>query len=129
MIRILADTSFLIAAVRVPDASHARAKELYDDVFRLIVPIFVFEEFLTFLAKKDGNEIAYREAIKLLSSDATVVFFRKEDLMPTLDILRKFDGLSYCDASNIVIMKELGITKILSFDSDFDLIPGIERMH
>ncbi|MBI5051408.1 PIN domain-containing protein [Candidatus Micrarchaeota archaeon] len=128
MERILADTSFLIAAVRVQDSMHKRAVELYNNEMKLIIPVFVLQEFVTFLENRDGRDVAYAEGAKILDSEASVVLIQKEDMIPILAILKKYTGLSFCDASNIFMMKELKIEKILSFDPDFDQITGIERI-
>nr|WP_231624269.1 PIN domain-containing protein [Methanobrevibacter arboriphilus] len=41
-----------------------------------------------------------------------------------------FNGdLSFTDSTIIESMKELGITKIISFDKDFDKMNGIERIY
>jgi predicted nucleic acid-binding protein len=37
-------------------------------------------------------------------------------------------GLSLADAHHVVLMQDLGITEIISFDTDFDGIPGITRV-
>ncbi|MGL6298940.1 MAG: type II toxin-antitoxin system VapC family toxin [Methanobacteriaceae archaeon] len=37
--------------------------------------------------------------------------------------------IAFYDSMYIVVMKELGITKIVSFDTDFNNIEGIERIH
>lgn len=128
MERILVDTSFLIAVFREQDQMHQRSKEIYNKDMKLIIPVFVLQEFITFLENKDGKQIAYREGVKILNSEASIVLAQKEDILPTLEIIKKYDGLSFCDAVNIRIMTELKIKKILSFDSDFDQIHNIERL-
>ncbi|MGL6297635.1 MAG: PIN domain-containing protein, partial [Methanobacteriaceae archaeon] len=41
-----------------------------------------------------------------------------------------YDGtIGYADCVNIEIMKELGISKIASFDADFDKVDGILRIY
>jgi predicted nucleic acid-binding protein len=57
------------------------------------------------------------------------LFPEEKDLEQALGILKKFDKLSFCDALNLVIMERRKIKKILSFDSDFDRFPGIERVY
>jgi predicted nucleic acid-binding protein len=36
-------------------------------------------------------------------------------------------GLGFADCYHVVLMRRLGISEILSFDAEFDRIPGIER--
>ena len=67
-------------------------------------------------------------AIKAMSSmdeawDTTTITegYRALDLFVDLNI-------PYLDAYHAVAMDDLGCTQILSFDRDFDRIPGIERV-
>ena len=71
---------------------------------------------------------AYRAGKQLLESDVQVVCLLQEDLMPALEIVKKYGHLDFGDASSIVAMRKTGIKRIASFDSDFDRIPGIERV-
>lgn len=47
-----------------------------------------------------------------------------------LQLLTKFNDqkISYCNALSVVIMKELGIQKIFSFDRQFDIM-GMNGIH
>jgi predicted nucleic acid-binding protein len=46
------------------------------------------------------------------------------------DVFLKYDGtLSLADASSIVIMNNMKISEIVSFDSDFDKVDNINRIH
>jgi predicted nucleic acid-binding protein len=36
-------------------------------------------------------------------------------------------GLGFADCYHVVLMRRLGISEILSFDAEFDRIPGLER--
>ncbi len=47
-----------------------------------------------------------------------------------MDTFLKYDGsISLADASSIEVMKKHRVKKIISFDSDFDKIQEIDRMH
>ena len=47
-----------------------------------------------------------------------------------METFLKYDGtLSFADAVSVEIMKDLGINQIVSFDSDFDKVDGIIRIH
>ncbi len=47
-----------------------------------------------------------------------------------MNMFLKYDGsISLADASSIEIMKKYGIEKIISFDSDFDKVDDISRIH
>ena len=47
-----------------------------------------------------------------------------------MDIFIKYDStISFFDAMYVAISKKEGINEIVSFDSDFDKIDGIVRIH
>lgn len=125
---IFADTSFLIALVRKSDERHPRAHEMADNLHeRVIISGHVFSEFVTYIAFKDGNKCAYESGKKLLGSEFLIVYALQEDIPSALEYVRKHPKLSMCDALSATIMKKLGISKVLSFDSDFDIL-GFERL-
>jgi predicted nucleic acid-binding protein len=37
-------------------------------------------------------------------------------------------NIAFADASHSVLMQELGISQVLSFDHEFDRLPGIKRL-
>jgi predicted nucleic acid-binding protein len=56
-----------------------------------------------------------------------MVYIGEETVFSALDFIRRHPGISMCDAISAAIMKEMGMRKILSFDSDFDKM-GFERV-
>jgi len=125
---LFADTSFLIAALRVNDENHARAKEIAEKIAeKMMVSDHVLSEFLTMMARREGNKMAYEAGKNLLESEVLIVYAVQEDIPPALELVRTTPKLSMCDALSATIMKKLGVKKILSFDSDFDTL-GFERV-
>lgn len=127
--KIFLDTSFLLSLIRTEDQMHTRAREICDNESDLIISNFVFNEFVSFLHRKNGARIAYEEGVKILESDILIVDIRLEDLPEMLQMVKKYEKLSLCDAASVKVMKELGICQIISFDSDFDVVPGIQRIY
>ena len=59
-----------------------------------------------------------------------IYFMDDEILSKAMDSFLKYDGsLSLADATSVEVMKKHRIKKILSFDSDFDKIKEIDRIH
>ncbi len=52
----------------------------------------------------------------------------KRRYLRALDIYAANPHLDFPDAVNIVLMEELGVAELYSYDSDFDQIPGIRRV-
>ena len=56
-------------------------------------------------------------------------YLSQEDYISALSINRDYgDSINYSDCIILKTMQDLGINKILSFDSDFDKIHGITRI-
>ena len=59
-----------------------------------------------------------------------IQFINEEMMEKSMDTFLKYDSyISLADASSIEIMKKHGVKKIISFDSDFDKIEEIDRIH
>jgi len=56
----------------------------------------------------------------------SVILPGKDRWGPTFDLYAS-SKLSLVDAFHVIEMQDLGITEIISFDTDFDAIPGITR--
>jgi len=131
MEKIIADSSFLIALARKADENHVRSVAIKDslDNNTFLITDHILGEIVTFLNKRDSAQIAHAVGKTLLqSSDMTIIFPEESELEQALDYLRKYNVLSFCDALSITLMKSNGISKIVSFDSDFDKIAGVERI-
>lgn len=61
---------------------------------------------------------------------AEIIPFDEKDRFEASKLVEKYldQQLSYTDAMTFVMMKRLHIKKIFSFDGDFDLFSGIERV-
>ena len=125
---LFADTSFLVASLRVNDENHLKAKEIVGNINeKMMISDHILSEFMTLLAYKEGNKAAYQAGKNLLDSDVLIVYAVQEDILPALELVRTTPKLSMCDALSATIMRKLGVKKILSFDSDFDTL-GFERI-
>ncbi|MFA6328285.1 MAG: PIN domain-containing protein [Candidatus Micrarchaeia archaeon] len=125
---LFADTSFLVASLRVNDENHLRAKAIAEGMNeKMMISDHVLSELLTLLAYKEGNKTAYQAGKRLIGSDVLIVYAISEDIPLALELMKTTPKLSMCDALSATIMKKLRIKKILSFDSDFDAL-GFERI-
>lgn len=51
-----------------------------------------------------------------------------EDVEAARGLLREHEGLSARDALHVAVMKRHGVRRVMSFDSGFDRVEGIERI-
>ncbi len=128
---IFIDSSFFIAAVNKNDQWHEMAGK--------ILPIVVKEEKVT-------SQLILSESVTLVGSlfdgktglklfnyifdNHEVLYADKRMSLNAMDTFLKYDGtLSFADSVSVEIMKDLGINKLVSFDSDFDKVDDIIRIY
>ena len=123
------DSSVIIAAAVIGDANHKRAAELLSEASkeRCVITDHILGEVATFLRKKLGSEQAYGLSLRLVNN-LEVVFFTHKGVLMALEIMKKYRILSLCDALTVVAMRSLNAKRLYSFDSDFDIIEGVERI-
>lgn len=128
---IFIDASFFIAAINKQDQWHEKAGE--------ILPIIKKEEKLT-------SELILSESVTLVGSlfggkkglnlfnyildNHQVHYVDKEMTFNAMETFLRYDGtLSFADSVSIEMMRNLKIDEIVSFDSDFDKVDGVIRIH
>lgn len=127
---IFLDTSYLFALNVPDDSNHKRAVEIAGGINEETrISEQVFSELITLMAVRGNGGIALEVGKKILSSDIAVVNTVRGDLKEALEIVGKYEGLSFCDATSVCIMRKFGVSKIASFDSDFDKIKEIKRIY
>ena len=96
----------------------------------LLVNTHVIEETVTYIRKHDDSEKAYGVARLLLDAkNVSIEGVSRIDLESAAEILRKYKRLSLCDSLNVVIARKHGLKQIVSFDSGFDHVEKLERVH
>jgi uncharacterized protein len=128
---IFIDASFFIAALNKNDQWHEKVTA--------ILPIIIKEEKIT-------SELILSESVTLVGSlfggktglklfdyildNHEISYADKRLSFNAMETFLKYDGtLSFADSVSVEIMKDLGIERIVSFDSDFDKVDGIMRIH
>jgi hypothetical protein len=90
---------------------------------------YIVLETINFLLRKTGFDVAFEtldlfinhERIRIINVDKGL--FRR-----ACEIFTRFPGLSLTDASIVVAMEKLEITRLYSFDGGFDRVGWIERL-
>jgi predicted nucleic acid-binding protein len=127
---IFIDASFVIAIASKADQWHERATELLPKLQnqeRIISGLMV-SEIITLIGAIHGGKAA-KNVYNYIKDN--YVIYKVEDIYDEIiwDYI-KYDGtLSFADSSAITIMKKLGIYEIFSFDSDFDKVNNLVRIH
>ena len=128
---IFIDSSYFIAIVDKRDQWHQKALELsnYLENKDIVVSSFIISEVLTEIGNRSGGKVAYN-LYNYFEDSCRIVHIDKDLLIESVDVFLKYDGtLSLADASSIVIMNNMKINEIVSFDSDFDKVDTLNRIH
>lgn len=78
------------------------------------------------IGRRDAIQPAFDAILEIVDS---VLAIDREDLQAAKDILLRYGSLSARDAVHVAVMRRHGIERIMTFDRDFDVHPGIERLH
>lgn len=105
-----------------------RAVERLSQEARLVTDVEVLQEILHRYRAIDRPDAIQPAFDTLLDVVDGVFAIDLEDVERAKKILLARWHLAARDALHVAVMKRHGITRILSFDEDFDLVPGIERL-
>ncbi len=139
-VRVLVDTSFLVAQLDERDVHHQTAKALHE-LFRKREVAYIYldcvvNETVTVLARRAlERKVDPRPIIKRLRKEipAEMLGWTGPELPRlwerTLDTLETYKGnLSFNDCLLVIISQEGGIEWIASFDQSFDKVSGVKRV-
>ncbi len=95
---------------------------------RLVTDVEVLQEILHRYVAIDRRDAIQPAFDALLATVDDVLSIDSNVLGSAKQIVLGYRKLSARDAVHLAVMKEHGITQILSFDSGFDSYPGIQRL-
>ncbi len=86
-------------------------------------------ETITVLGHRKGGKAA-RTVFEYILDNCRIEFLDSKRTPEVFEEFLRYDGtVSLADAHSIWLMRSLGITEVLSFDSDFDKVDEIARVH
>ncbi|KAF5411073.1 MAG: hypothetical protein C5S47_05080 [Candidatus Methanogasteraceae archaeon] len=128
---IFVDSSYYIAIVDTKDQWHKKSLELSEYIENSIsvVSSFIISEVVTEIGRRSGGKVAYN-LYNYFTDNCKIIYIDRDLLSESMEIVLKYDGtLSLADAASIAIMDNMKIGEIISFDSDFDKVDFIRRIH
>jgi uncharacterized protein len=128
---IFIDASFFIAASIKKDQWHTRVLEILPEVTKQdkMTSIVVLSEAVTMVGSLAGGKMGAR-LYNYIIDNHEVKFMDKDLSTQAMNFFLKYDGvLSFADSVSLELMKHDKINTIASFDSDFDKVKGIVRIH
>jgi predicted nucleic acid-binding protein len=127
------DSVVLIGAFYRNDQWHEQAAPIISKIDagskQAFITDFILAEVLNFLHQKAGHAAAV-ETLLALEAAENIDLIRITDTQFAAGkaYFEKYSRLSLVDALTVACMKDLDISRIYSFDSDFDGIEGIIRL-
>jgi len=92
-----------------------------------IAETVVFETVFTLQRQYGHSKVAIRESLVPLIELPGIVLSGKQRFRQVFDLYADLN-ISFVDAYHVVFMRKLKLSKIVSFDKQFDRVPGIERV-
>jgi predicted nucleic acid-binding protein len=128
---IFVDSSFFIALVDRKDQWHSAAKAvlpvLADET--ILISELIIAESVTIIGRRSGGK-AGEQLYHYFMDNCDLIVTDEKILKGSMSVFLCYDGtLSVSDAVSVFIMKKKNIDRIISFDSDFDKVEGIVRIH
>lgn len=129
---IYVDSSFFIALINEKDnIKHERAVELFPqfDKENKITSVLMLSEIITYLnSRMDTKKV--KEFYDIVIDTVQIYYPNALEINENMACVIKYNGsASFADCYALYIMNKLGIEEIYSFDSDFDKMEGIVRIH
>jgi len=128
---IFIDSSFFIALVDRKDQWHHLAKNLIPFLTNetIVISDLIIVESVSIIGRRSGGK-AGEHLYHYFIDNCNIVTTDEKTLKGGMYEFLKYDGnLSVSDAVSVFIMNKKKIERIISFDSDFDKVPGIVRIN
>lgn len=128
---IFIDSSFFIGLALAKDQWHDRALELIPEIEESdkMVSSLIISESVTMVGSLSGGK-AGKLVYDYIMDNCAVFNSEKSIYDEAIQTYLKYDGtLSLVDVVSLELMKMFNFQEIVSFDSDFDKVNGIIRIH
>lgn len=123
---IFVDSSYFIARLKTDDRWHNEALNL--KITDPLISELIMSESITMAGAFNGGK-AGKILYEFFLDNCRIEYLDEEMMEKSMDTFLKYNGtISLADSYSIEIMSKYNVKKIVSFDSDFDKIKGIERI-
>ena len=127
---IFVDASYIIALIIEKDEFHEKALQLLPKIesHEKVITMPMVVETINLIGSCNGGKVGYT-VYRYIKDNYTIINY--ETLLDeSIYYFLKYNGtLSLADSTAIQVMKSNKIHEIYSFDSDFDKVEGIIRIH
>lgn len=126
---IFADSNFFIGLLDKKDKWHDQALALSESINEeMMVSDLVISESVTLAGSRSGGK-AGQKLYQFFVDNCRIEYVDEDILREGMEVFLRYGGkLSLPDSVSVVLMRRKGISRIASFDSDFDRVDGIRRV-
>jgi len=130
----LLDTNVLFASASARDEYHDRAREIvrgidHGELPDVLITNYVVAETLNLSREKLGAGPANQMLDRLIEgAHFEIVHAPKADFNAAQALFRRYNELSFVDATLVAYLEREDIEYLYSFDDDFDAINGLTRL-
>ncbi len=128
---IFADSSFFIALLNKKDQWHKDIHKILPklDKAKKITSILVLSETVTLVGSLSGGKAGVL-IYEYIIDNYEVIYIDKTLSSDAMEKFLQYNGvLSFADCVSLEIMEMHQINSIISFDSDFDKVKNLNRIH
>ena len=129
---IFVDSNIPIYLIGSPHPNKDRVEHaltrLRDEGEQLVTGVEVYQEIphhYASIRRFEAVELAFRSLQEI--APLTLVY-GLEEIFAARTLVEAVPAISARDALHVAVMQSAGITRILSYDTGFDAVPGIERL-
>jgi len=95
----------------------------------ILISDLIIAESVTIIGRRSGGK-AGEQLYHYFMDNCDLIVMDEKILNGSMSVFLRYDGtLSVSDAVSVFIMKKKNTERIVSFDSDFDKVEGIVRIH
>lgn len=127
---LAADSSYFVALADSRDKWHQDALSLKPKMPReILISDLVVAESITIIGERGGGKAA-RTLYEYFVDQCEIEFVDRQLLDEAMTMHLQFNGtLSVADCVSVTLMSKRGIQELVSFDSAFDKVRGLKRIH
>lgn len=129
--QVMADTSYWMALVDKRDQNYQTSLELKRDIndFNPAVTEYIVDETTTLVNRRLGIQKAL-SVFQFLTTECYFYWLEPVDFWKSQEVFKSYKGaFSFTDAAIIRCMQKEGLRYLVSFDSQFDRVPWLTRIH
>lgn len=130
----LLDTNVIFASASARDTYHDRAQEIIRAIDHgalptVVITDYILAETLNLAREKLGPDAANELLDRLIEgTHFELVHTPKADFNAAQAVFRRYEDLSFVDATIVAYLEREEITYLYSFDDDFDTLEDLSRL-